>query len=115
MSTAISPAIESLVRKKIFNTEEEAIQELTREYILRQISVLRRRIGRFERKYGLRFQQFGDYLHERSVLLEKGRLSAEQRQALGRAVMQEEDDWLDWKAAQEMLENWIGLRQEIAA
>jgi len=28
--------------------------------------------------------------------------------------MQEEDDWLDWKAAQEMIESWIGLRQEIA-
>ena len=60
----------------------------------------------------MRFQQFSEYLHERSVLLEKGKLSAEQRQALGQAIMQEEDDWLDWKVAQEMIENWIGLRQE---
>jgi hypothetical protein len=29
--------------------------------------------------------------------------------------MQEEDDWLDWKVAQEMLESWLGLRQEVAA
>jgi len=27
--------------------------------------------------------------------------------------MQEEDDWLDWKAARELLENWLGLRQEV--
>jgi len=52
-------------------------------------------------------------LHERSVLLEKSKLSAEQRQVLARAVMQEEDDWLDWKVAQEMIESWIGLQQEI--
>ena len=98
MSATISVAIEPLIRKKIFNTEEEAIRVLT--YILRQIGALRRKVGRFERKYGMYFQQFSDYLHERSVLLERNELSAKQRQTLGRAIMQEEDDWLDWKASQ---------------
>ena len=87
MNATISVAIEPLIRKKIFNTEEEAIRELTREYILRQIAALKRKIGRFERKYGMRFHQFCDYLHERSVLLEKDGLSVEQRQT----IMQEED------------------------
>ena len=113
MSATISAAIEPLIRRKIFNTEEEAIRELLREYVLQQIAALRRKVGRFERKYGMRFQQFGEYLHERSVLLESGDLSTEQRQALGQAIMQEEDDWLDWKAAQGMLESWLGLRQEV--
>ncbi|MEA2014437.1 MAG: hypothetical protein U9N38_03925 [Thermodesulfobacteriota bacterium] len=36
------------------------------------------------------------------------------RQKLGQAIMQEEDDWLDWKAAQEMLKSWIGVRKEFA-
>jgi len=27
--------------------------------------------------------------------------------------MQEEDDCLDWKAALEMLENWLDLRKEV--
>ena len=115
MGTTISAAIEPLIRKKIFNNEEEAIRELVREYILRQIGALRRRVSRFERKYGMHFQQFSEYLHERSVLIEKSELSAEKRQVLGQAIMQEEDDWLDWKVAQEMIESWIGLRQEIAA
>ena len=115
MSATLSTAIEPLIRRKIFNNEEEAIRELLREYILRQIAALRRKIGRFERKYGMRFQQFSEYLHERSVLLERDDLSAEQRQTLGRAIMQEEDDWLDWKAAQEVLESWLGLRQEVTA
>ena len=62
MNATISVAIEPLIRKKFFNTEEEAIRELTREYILRQIAALKRKIGRFERKYGMRFQQFSDCL-----------------------------------------------------
>jgi len=33
----------------------------------------------------------------------------------GTAIMQEEDDWLDWKAAEELLESWLGLRQEVTA
>lgn len=115
MSTVVSAVVEPLIKRGIFATEEEAIRELLREYILRQIATLRREVGRFERKYGMRSQQFGAYVHERSVLLEKGDLSAEQRQALGRAIMQEEDDWLDWKVAQEMLESWLGLRQEVVA
>ena len=97
MNATISVAIEPLIRKKIFNTEEEAIRELTREYILRQIAALKRKIGRFERKYGMRFQQFSDYLHERSVLLEKGKLSVEQRQT----IMQEEDKWLESEETKE--------------
>jgi hypothetical protein len=114
MNATISAAIEPLIRHKIFNSEEEAIRELSREHILRQISALQRQISRFERKHGMRFQQFSDYVHERSVLLEKGELAVEQRQALGRAIMQEEDDWLDWKSAEEMIGNWIGINQEMA-
>jgi len=113
MSTTISSVIEPLIKKKIFSTEEEAIQELTREYILRQIDTLRRKASRFERKHGMQFQQFSEYLHERSVLLEKSNLSAEQRQKLSQAIMQEEDDWLDWKVVKELMESWIGIRREV--
>jgi hypothetical protein len=114
MGMTISSAIEPLVRRKIFASEEEAARELLRSYILREIAKLQREITRLERKYGMRFQQFAAYLHERSLLLEKGELPPEQRQALGQAIMREEDDWLDWKAAQEMLETWLGLGKEVA-
>jgi hypothetical protein len=115
MSGTISAVIEPLIRRNILNTEEEAIRELLREYVLRQISTLRQEVDGFEGKYGMRFKQFSEYLHERSVLLEGGGLSVEQRRTLGQAIMQEEDDWLDWKAAQEMLESWLGFRQEVSA
>lgn len=113
MSATIGTAVKPLVERKIFNTEEEAVRTILREYVLRQINTLRRQVGRFERKYGMRFRQFSEYLHERSVLLGSGDLSTEQCRTLGQAIMQEEDDWLDWKVAQEMLESWLGIRQEV--
>ncbi|MBM3189283.1 MAG: hypothetical protein FJZ90_11245, partial [Chloroflexi bacterium] len=109
MSSGSTNAVESLVRRRIFADEEQATRELVRDYILRQIAALQRELARFERKYGMSYQHFSEYLHERSVLLEAGRLGAQERQTLGQAIMQEEDDWLDWKAAQEMLDGWLGL------
>ena len=115
MNTTVSAVMEPLIRRKVFLTEEEAVRSLLREYILQQISTLRQGLVDFERKYGMRFEQFAEYLHERSLLLEEDDLSPEQRQTLGQAVMQEEDDWLDWKVAREMLESWLGLHQEVVA
>ena len=77
------------------------------------MDVLQDNIHQFEQKYGMDFQQFQQYLHERSVLLENKSLPAEQLEPLSAAIMQEEDDWLDWKAARDMLENWLGLRNEV--
>lgn len=87
------------------SSKKKAIQNLLGDYIMGQIAGLRREIGRFERKYGMSFQQFSDYIHDRSVLLEKGNLPADGRLNLNRAIMDEEDAWLDWKVAQEMLDN----------
>ena len=115
MNTSVSAVMEPLIRRKVFATEEEAARSLLREYVLRQIDILQRELARFEHKYGMRFEQFVEYLHERSVLLEGGEFSPEQCQALGQAVMREEDDWLDWKVSREMLESWLGLRQEVVA
>ncbi len=115
MNTTVSAVMEPLIRREVFLTEEEAIRSLLREYILQQIGTLRQELAGFERKYGMRFEQFADYLHERSLLLEEDVLSPEQGQTLGQAVMREEDDWLDWKVTREMLESWLGLHQEVVA
>jgi len=115
MSATFSTAIEPLIKRRVFASEEEAIRKLLRDYLLGEISRRKREVRRFERTYGMDFQQFNVYLHERSLLLAKEDLSPEQRQALGRALMREEDDWLDWKVAEEMLESWLGLREEVVA
>ncbi len=64
MSAEVSAVIEPLIKRKIFLTEEQAVRELLREYILRQITALQREIARFERRYGMHFERFGEYLHE---------------------------------------------------
>ena len=115
MSTSFASAVEPLVRRRIFATEEQAVRELVRDYVLRQVASLQREVARFERKYGMHFERFGEYLHERSALLEASQLEPSQRRSLGQAVMREEDDWLDWKAAQEMLDSWLGVRREVTA
>lgn len=113
MNTSVSAMVEPLVNRKMFATEEEAVRSLLREYILQQVSRLQQELSSLEDKYGMSFAQFAAYLHERSLLLEEGDLSSKERKALGRAIMQEEDDWLDWKVNQEMLDSWLGLRQEV--
>ena len=115
MSVATTTAMQPLIKRNMFNSEDQAIQELVRNYILHQISDLQRNIHRFEKKYGMRFNRFVDYLHVRSALLESGQLPAQQRQILGQVIMREEEDWMEWKATQEMLDRWLDVRQEVGA
>lgn len=110
MNTSVSAMVEPLVNRKVFATEEEAVRSLLREYILQQVRQLQQELSSLESKYGMSFEQFAAYVHERSVLLEEGDLSPEQRKALGQAIVQEEEDWLEWKINREMLDSWLGLR-----
>jgi len=114
MGVGFATMIEPLVRRQIFPSEEQAARALVQDYVLRQITALKREVSRMERKYGMRFDQFGEYLHARSELLEGKTLAPDQRRTLGQAIMREEDDWLTWKASHEMLANWLDLRQEVA-
>ncbi len=115
MSTAtLTTIVEPLVKRKLFATTEEAVRKLMQDYTFRQVSSCQRQIAKLERKYGMNFTRFTQYLHERGAMLQFKELSPEQRQSLGRALMAEEDDWLDWKVATEMLQSWLGLREEVA-
>lgn len=105
----IEATIEPLVQRGVFESLESALVELTQEYVLNRITKYRSVISRFERKYGMSYHQFLDYLQERSKLLMSSELSEEQRKALSKAIMQEEEDALEWKVAREMLQSWLGL------
>jgi hypothetical protein len=115
MNVSINETLKVLVKRKIFKTEEEAVKNLLRDYILKQITDLSREIGSFERNHGMNFEQFSDYIHDRSLLLDKSNLQAEQRLHLNQDIMRDEDTWLDWKVAREMLDSWLGISKEIAA
>lgn len=59
MGTSSAIAVEPLVRRRIFATEEQAARELVRDHVLRQIASLQREVTRFERKYGVHFEHSG--------------------------------------------------------
>lgn len=105
-------AVEPLLRRRVFQSEEEAVKEMTKDYVLHHVDELRRDVARFEKKYGMSFGQFNSYVAERARLLSGTELSAKERQSLGKKIMQEEDDCLDWKAARDMMMSWLGLQQE---
>ncbi len=91
----VTAIVEPLIRHKAFASTEEAVSELVADFVLRQIDRYRERIGSFEKRYGMTFEQFSAYLKERSSLLVNGHLDPEQKREVARAVMVEEDDHLE--------------------
>lgn len=71
-----------------------AIRALAVEQVERKIAASREQIQEFERKYH-------HSLEEHSRLLE------------GKASMEEEEEWMEWKGAAVMLEAWQKALQEV--
>lgn len=110
--TTTNALVEPLLKRGIFSNEEEAIRVLLTDYVQGQIAILQNQMSEFVQRHDMNFVQFSAHLREQSLLLAASNLTLEQRQELSRAVMQAEDEWLDWKAAQEMLQSWYEVYQE---
>jgi hypothetical protein len=112
---AVETVLEPFVRRKLFSTPEEAARKLARNYILQQLDIYKQRIAEFERKHGMNFEQFTRYTSERTARLRNpGDTPPEKLSILSQDIMSDEEDWLDWKVAEEMLESWLGLESEPA-
>ena len=85
---------EPFVRMGIYKTQEEALKQLVLQHIELQIEEARREIAHFQRKYGTDFEKWTESL-------------------VGRATVEEEDDWMRWESARDMLESWEKVRAEI--
>lgn len=109
----VDKVVEPLVQRGLFETTESAVRGLAQDYILRHIVRYQETIDSLERKYGMDYDQFIQYLKQRAALLQSTRVSPEQRQSLNQAVMLEEEDALEWKIAREMLQSWLGLKSEV--
>ncbi|HQY95174.1 hypothetical protein [Caldilinea sp.] len=109
----VASVLYPLIARNIFPDEETAVRELALDYMLRQIEETKKSVALFEHKYSMSFTQFEQYLHARARLLESSALAENRRRRLSQTIMLEEDDWIDWKAAHEMLESWLGLQQEV--
>lgn len=83
-----------MVEVGLYKDVEAAIRALALEQIERKIAAYRERVQEFERKYG-------HSLEEHSRLLE------------GKASMEEEEEWMEWKGAVVMLEAWQKALQEV--
>lgn len=105
MSKNLAEIVEPLVEKGQFDSAETAIKSLMTDYVLRQIEHYRNRIKRFEKKYGMKYDQFSAYLKERAQ-------KADADPSVSKKFMQEEEDALEWKIALEMLESWLGLQKK---
>lgn len=113
MESKVQMILEPFVRQQLFPTTEEAARRLALEYVKQHIQSHRRKVARLERKYGMAFGEFGRYLRQRSSRLQSSSLTPSEKKRLGRAVMNEEEDWLEWKAISEMLDSWIKLDREL--
>jgi len=105
MSDQVATLVEPFVRRGLFATPERAVAEMARDYVLRQIEHHRATVERLQAKHGMSYEQFNAYLKSRSKML-----TASPSRALNQAIMVEEEDALDWKIANEMLESWLGLK-----
>ena len=76
---------DSLVIEAKFASKEDALRSLARSAVRDRMLRYRRRIQRLERKHGTNFAGFT-------------------RQIEGSATPQQEDDWLAWRSALDMLD-----------
>ena len=110
MSAQAMTIVEPFVRRGLFASPEQAVTEMARDYVMRQIERYRVTVENLQAKYGMTYEQFEAYLKSRSATL-----SAHPDPALNQAVMVEEEDALDWKIARDMLTSWLGLQAETGA
>jgi hypothetical protein len=103
MSQDLAEIVHPLVDNGLYENAEAAVKDLMTGHILHQIEHYRAIGEKFEKKYGMKYAQFNDYLAERAKKLATN-------PANSKRFMLEEEDALDWKIATEMLESWLNLR-----
>jgi len=99
MATALDKVIpiltEPLVKVGLYPTQEAALKSIVLQYVQQQIKEAQQEIALFERKYGCSFEELTASLK-------------------GRATIEEEDDWMAWESARDMLESWQQVQKELA-
>ncbi len=86
-STVLNQVAGSLVAKHRYATVEEALWQLALSAVRSKVVYYRRRIRKLESRYGVDFDTFTARLKDQ-------------------ATPAEEDDWLAWRSARNMLTDW---------
>ena len=95
-TTVLNGIADTLVLEAKFASKEDALRSLARAAVRERMVRYRRRIQRLERKHGTDFDGFT-------------------RIIAGNAAPQQEDDWLSWRSAVDMLIEWQAVYQSLAA
>jgi len=95
-SAVLNGIADTLVVEAKFASKEDALRSLARAAVRERMVRYRRRIQRLERKHGVDFTEFT-------------------RQIEGTATPQQEDDWLAWRSAIDMLNEWKAVYQTLGA
>lgn len=99
--------IEPFIQRGLFADVDTAVAEMARNYTTQHIQQYQDTINRLQAHYGMTYEQFLTYLQARADILAQN-----PDPALNEAVMQEEEDALEWKIAQDMLHNWLSIQAE---
>ncbi|MEZ4860527.1 MAG: hypothetical protein R3C14_04445 [Caldilineaceae bacterium] len=84
----------TLVATQMFPTKEAALWDLAFSAVQKKIRHYQRRIRRLEQKYGTTLEDFT-------------------LQLKNQATPEQEDDWLAWRSAQSMMEDWRQTYQDL--
>jgi hypothetical protein len=84
-----------LVQTGAYKDEQSALKAMAIELASKKIATYRRTVKRLQKKYNA--QDLDEFT----------------RRIEGRASLQQEDDWLEWKAAVEMLHGWQQTRRAL--
>ena len=95
-ATVLNGIADTLVLEAKFATKEDALRSLARAAVRERMVRYRRRIQRLERKHGTDFDGFTRVIG-------------------GNATPQQVDDWLSWRSAVDMLNEWQAVYQSLAA
>ena len=95
-TTVLNGIADTLVLEAKFASKEDALRSLARAAVRERMVRYRRRIQRLERKHGTDFDGLT-------------------RIIAGNATQQQEDDWLSWRSAVDMLNEWQAVYQSLAA
>ncbi|MDP3105589.1 MAG: hypothetical protein Q8M95_13395 [Candidatus Methanoperedens sp.] len=94
--TELKYAAKPLVELGLYASTREFIMDVTSEFIKHKIELYKKQLKVFEKKYGMSFGAFSKKL-EKSV------------------TIPEEDEWMEWEAAENMLRVWKQAAKETGA
>lgn len=71
MSSKVATIVEPFVRRGLFASPEQAVAEMARDYVLRQIEHYQATIQQLQSRSGMTYEQFEVYLQARSSELQE--------------------------------------------